>query len=484
MLFNTAPFVVFFLVVFAIVRSVPRRAQLSVLIAASVLFYGLWIPTYLLLLVAEIGVNYTLLRAMSRSARPRIYLVASIVFTLGLLAFFKYAAMIVETAAPILELTTGFRPPLPDILLPLGISFYSFQILALSIDTYRGQIEPVRSLPRYALFVGFFPQLIAGPILRGHEFLPQIERGGDPRRSRTRRGLWLIASGVTKKMILADFLLAPFVDSVFDVPGVGSAPYHLLAIYGFAFQIYFDFSGYTDIARGLACLLGFDFPLNFAEPYLARSIGEFWERWHITLSTWFRDYVFMPLAFSQPMRARASITTVLYISLAITWTLVGLWHGAKWNFVIWGGYQAVLLIGARALRPWVTRATRRAKALGSDAVPGWIGDAAWVALTFHAVVFGLVFFRAPTLAEAMTYIGALFSGSYLVAWPLAPLAVVILCAALHGLERYARPRLPRLQRALSTSWWGAAIEGATFGLLFGLAIAVAGAGGEFIYFQF
>jgi len=468
MLFNTAQFAVFFAVVFAVVRCLPRRGRLGALLAASVLFYGLWIPAYLLLLLAAIGVNYALLRAMSRSARPRAYLATSIAFTLGLLAFFKYAAWIVETAAPVLAVAVGVRPPAPEIFLPLGISFYSFQIIGLAVDSYRGQIEPVRSLARYALFVSFFPQLVAGPILRGSELLPQLARGGETSPERTRRGLWLIAAGVGKKMVLADFLLAPFVDTVFEIPGVGSAPYHLLGVYSFAFQIYFDFSGYTDMARGMACLLGFELPLNFAEPYLSRNPAEFWRRWHMTLSRWLRDYLYIPLGGNRKGRGRT------YANLAITMLLGGLWHGAAWNFVVWGGLHGLLLMVHR-------RFGRRG---GDVDAPLSLRDAPRILLWFHACCLAWVFFRASTFTDATAFLGALFTGSYREAWPLVPAAVVVLCAVLHGLERYARLRLPRLQAALAEPWWGAAVEGTAFGLLFGLVVAVAGAGGEFIYFQF
>ncbi|MBW2419024.1 MAG: MBOAT family protein, partial [Deltaproteobacteria bacterium] len=274
MLFNTFQFVIFFGVLLLLYRSLPGSARNPLLLIASILFYSLWIPSYLLLLAVDLVVNYALLRAMVRSTRPKPYLVVSIVFTLGLLGCFKYAALFIESAMPALQGVFGWTPQVPELFLPLGISFYSFQIIALCVDTYRGSIEPVKRFSRYALFISFFPQLIAGPILRGYEFLPQLERGGQISAERTRRGLWLLASGLVKKVIFADFLLATFVDDVFYIPGVASAPFHLVAVYSFAFQIYFDFSGYTDMARGLACLLGFELPLNFMEPYLARNPSE------------------------------------------------------------------------------------------------------------------------------------------------------------------------------------------------------------------
>ena len=338
MLFNTAQFAIFFVALLWVYRLLPRGGRNGWLLGASLLFYTLWIPSYLMLLLIDIGVNYALLRGMVRSARPRLYFVASLVFTLGLLACFKYAAFAVETLGPLAHVLGGAEPPIPEVLLPLGISFYSFQILALQIDAYRGDFEAPRSFPRYALFVCFFPQLVAGPILRGREFLPQLERGGELQPERTRRGLWLIASGVVKKVIVGDFLLAPFVDPVFQHPGIADAPVHLLAVYSFAFQIYFDFSGYTDMARGMGLLMGFELPLNFKEPYLSRNPSEFWRRWHITLSRWLQDYLYIPLGGN---RGGSFLT---YRNLGITMLLGGLWHGASWNFVIWGALHGGILV--------------------------------------------------------------------------------------------------------------------------------------------
>jgi D-alanyl-lipoteichoic acid acyltransferase DltB (MBOAT superfamily) len=331
MLFNTAQFVLFFALVLVVHRALPLQRRNAWLLGCSLVFYFLWIPAYLLLLLVDIGVNFALLRGMVRSSRSRLFLIASIVFTLGLLVFFKYAVFLVESFTPLTQGLLGYTPPLPEVVLPLGISFYSFQILALQIDVQRGRIDPPGGLARYALFVAFFPQLIAGPILRGHEFLPQLERGGRVEPERTRRGLWLIASGVVKKVILGDYLLAPFVNDVYGNAGVAEAPVQLLATYSFAFQIYFDFSGYTDMARGMACLLGFDLPLNFREPYLSRNPAEFWRCWHTTLSRWLRDYLYIPLGGN---RAGALRT---YANLLVTMLLGGLWHGAGWNFVLWGG---------------------------------------------------------------------------------------------------------------------------------------------------
>jgi D-alanyl-lipoteichoic acid acyltransferase DltB (MBOAT superfamily) len=468
MLFNTAQFAIFFTAVLLVYRCLPRRGRNAWLLGCSLLFYFLWIPSYLLLLLVEIGVNFALLRAMLRSSRPRVFLVASIVFTLGLLAFFKYAAFLLESAVPLSEGLLGHAPPLPEVLLPLGISFYSFQILALQIDSFRGTIEPPRSLARYALFVAFFPQLIAGPILRGHEFLPQLERGGHLESERTRRGLWLIAAGLAKKAILGDYLLAPFVNEVYGNPGVASAPVQLLATYGFAFQIYFDFSGYTDMARGMACLLGFELPFNFREPYLSRNPAEFWRRWHTTLSRWLRDYLYIPLGGNRRGPSR------IYANLLLTMLLGGLWHGAGWNFVIWGGLHGLLLSLHRRFRRRPTDAER-------SFAPG---DVLRVFTLFHAVCLLWVFFRAETFGDALLILERLLTGSYGVAWPVLPTAVVAFCFGLHVAERGLRPRLPRIREWLGQGAFGGAIEGLALGAIAALAIAASGVGAEFIYFQF
>ena len=465
--FNSLQFGLFFALVWGLHRALPTRSRNGFLLAASLVFYGLWMPTYLLLLLTDIAVNYALLRAMLRSTRPRIALVVSIVFTLGLLAGFKYAALAVETLAPILRTGFGFELPVPNIFLPLGISFYSFQILGLSIDAYRKEIDVPESFARYALFISFFPQLIAGPILRGKQLLPQLARGGARSAERSQRGLWLIGCGLAKKVILADFLLRDFVDGVFQAPGLGSAPFHWVAAWSFAFQIYFDFSGYTDMARGLALLLGFELPANFLEPYLSRNPSEFWRRWHITLSTWLRDYLYIPLGGNRAGRART------YTNLLITMLLGGLWHGAAWNFVVWGGIHGSLLMLHRALG-----GHRR------DEGPLSWRDAPRIFAWFNLVTLAWVFFRAPSLADAWLYLQGMFGAGAGNGWPLLQTAIVLACFGLHVLERIVREQLPALLDAANRPFWGPAFQGALLGVVVGCVVAVAGAGDEFIYFQF
>ncbi|MDP3937110.1 MAG: MBOAT family O-acyltransferase [Deltaproteobacteria bacterium] len=467
MLFNSYPFLIFFLAVLVTYRAIPARHRVSLVLGASLLFYFLWIPQYLLLLLVDIGVNYALLRAMVRSSRPRRYLAAVLVFNLGLLGWFKYAAFIVSSIAAAWGIFEPVALPTPKILLPLGISFYTFMIIALAVDTYRGDIEPVKSLRDYAVFMCFFPHLIAGPILRGSEFLPQLRKVTGASPEQVRRGAWLIASGLVKKVLLADLLLAPFVNVVFGAPGFASAPEHLVAVYSFAFQIYFDFSGYTDIARGAALLLGFELPLNFEEPYLARDPAEFWRRWHMTLSRWLRDYLYVPLGGNRKGRART------LVNLMLTMLLGGLWHGAAWNFVIWGGFHGLLLVAHRLLAAGRRRAERPLR---------W-SDALRIVLLFHAVCLLWIFFRANTFADASAVLHRLFTGTYTQTWPVLQIGIVALCAALHVLERPARVHLAVVRERLSGPW-GAVIEGAAIGAVAGLVYLFGGVGGEFIYFQF
>lgn len=467
MLFNSAPFVVFFVVVLAVYRWLPGSRRNAWLLMASWVFYALWLPQYWLLLLFVIGVNYVLMHEIRRSRQPRVPLSASILFTLGLLAFYKYALFLCETLAGITGPWFGWAPPLPEIVLPLGISFYSFQILALQIDVYRRHIDPPKSLSRYALFVSFFPQLIAGPILRGSEFLSQLEAGGRLEADRTRRGLWLLASGVVKKVIVGDFLLARIVDGVFDQPGVGGAPLHWIAVYSFAFQIYFDFSGYTDMARGMAALLGFELPLNFREPYLSRNPAEFWRRWHITLSRWLRDYLYVPLGGNRNGPTRTTV------NLALTMLLGGLWHGAGWNFVIWGGFHG-LFLGAHR---WL------AKRPVTEDGPLRMSDTLRIFAWFHATCLLWVFFRAESWNDALAVLAGLIDAGE-GAWPVLPSLVVMGCALGHAAERWARPRLPALRARLGHGVGSGLIEGFALGLIAALALAASGVGGEFIYFQF
>jgi len=467
-LFNSLPFAAFFAVLLVLHRLVPSERRNSLLLGASLLFYFLWRPPYLLLLLADIAINYALLVTMLRSTRPRRFLIFACVFNLAVLAYYKYAAFLLTGLLPVAEVFVGALPDVPEIVLPLGISFYTFQLLALTIDGYRGQVCEAPPLQRYALFVCFFPQLIAGPILRGNQLLPQLERGGRVESERTRRGVWLCAVGLVKKVVFADFLLAPYVDEVFANVGQANAPELLLAAYSFAFQIYFDFSGYTDMARGLGAILGFELPLNFREPYLSRGPREFWRRWHVTLSQWLRDYLYVPLGGNRHGMTRTQLN--LFLTMAIG----GLWHGAAWTMVVWGALHGVWLVAQRALR-------RNPVSREDQPIRG--ADSIRIALCFHAVCLLWIVFRAPNLSSAWEFCAGIFAGSWYGGVPLLPLSVVAVCAILHGLERAARVHADRIREGASTLT-GRILEGAAIGSVVALLWVFSGASEEFIYFQF
>jgi alginate O-acetyltransferase complex protein AlgI len=462
MLFNTAQFAVFLILVVLVHALLPRSWRNAWLLVASIVFYGLWIPVYLLLLLAILVVNYFFAIAIARGARPKLPLVASIIFTLGVLAYFKYWNFLLENLVWLI----GPRPA-AEVFLPLGISFYSFVIIALNVDLYRRQMD-LPKFSQYALFVTFFPHMIAGPILRGSEFLPQLELRGVYTQDRIRRGLWLIAGGLFKKVVMGDFLLAPFVNEVFARPGAASAPDHLLAAYSLAFQIYCDFSGYSDMARGMACLLGYELPLNFAEPYLSRNPAEFWRRWHMTLSRWLRDYLYIPLGGNRGGAVRTSA------NLMITMVLGGLWHGASWNFLIWGGLHGLLLIVHRLIR-----GQHEELPLGFR-----LGDVVAIIATFHATTVLWIFFRASDFTASMSFLQALVAGDWNADWPLLQVIIVGSCLLAHILERMVVERSHEIILTTRRSWRFAVTEGVAFGAVLALAVLCNGTGAAFIYFQF
>lgn len=386
MLFNSFNFVAFFIVVLALnqfLRSWPT-AQKTMLLAASYYFYGHFSWLCLLLILFSSITDYAIGLGLERVRHPRRLLILSLCMNLGVLAFFKYADWMIGNWNTI-DALAGFdwqlRPL--DLLLPVGISFYTFQSMSYTIDVYRGDSAPRRNLLDYSLFIAFFPQLVAGPIVRDGEFFRELDREREVDFATVRAALVLIALGYVKKLVFADNL-ALIVDPVFDTPvGLGFWD-TLLGIYAFAFQIYCDFSGYTDIAIGCALLLGFRFPKNFNYPYVAETIQDFWRRWHMSLSRWLRDYLYISLGGNRkgPTRTQAN--------LLLTMLLGGLWHGASWNFVIWGGLHGAYLVAGGVFG---RGSARRAQ---SPAIIRFLR----IALTFHLVCFAWIFFRTPNLEAA------------------------------------------------------------------------------------
>ncbi len=394
MLFNSWEYWLFFLIVIPLFYSSPLRIGRYVLLAASYFFYMWWNPKFILLILTSTLIDYLCGMALPRLTRNRrLVLVVSLITNLGLLGFFKYYNFFSSSIAEVLGISTDSL--FLQIVLPVGISFYTFQSMSYTIDIYRGELEPVRSFVDFALFVAFFPQLVAGPIVRAREFLPQLKGWHSPCGRDVQEGIMLVLLGLVKKMVLADNF-ARISDAYFGNVGGSPGPWAAwTATLAFAMQIFFDFSGYTDIARGSALLLGFRFPTNFERPYLASSITEFWRRWHISLSTWLRDYLYIPLGGNRKGRLQT------YRNLMVTMLLGGLWHGASWNFVAWGGYHGGLLAAHRVIGrrsrsepvTWFTRALR----------PGA------VLLNFGLVLIGWVFFRARSFEDSWAVLRNLFS---------------------------------------------------------------------------
>jgi D-alanyl-lipoteichoic acid acyltransferase DltB (MBOAT superfamily) len=395
MLFNTIDYWIFFLVVLVGFYSLPFRAGKLLLLGVSYFFYMWWNPRLIILILTSTVIDYFLgiLLETCHAKRRKPLLVASLVVNLGILGFFKYYNFFAASLANLL-----FLPPdslALSIILPVGISFYTFASLSYTIDIYRRKMTAVRNFIDYAFFIAFFPHLIAGPIIRAKQFLPQVQQWRMPSSIVINRGIALILSGLVKKMVFAD-RFAIVSDAYFNDladPGWLAA---WSGAFAFAMQIFFDFSGYTDIARGCAKLLGFEFPLNFERPYLAPNIAQFWQRWHITLSTWVRDYLFMPMI--RGTRSRLEI----YVALMFTMLILGLWHGASWNFVIWGGYLGLLIVAYRIFQQKISGTPLEHFMSRREVVPFKI------LLTFTTFTMSAAFFRPKSFEATATVLQAMF----------------------------------------------------------------------------
>ena len=416
MLFNSAPFLIFFLTVVILHYVLPKPTRRWLLLAASYFFYMCWNPKFIVLLLTLTVIDYAAAIWISKSStgRKKAALWFSVGANLLFLSFFKYFNFFASNLAPLL----GRHPSAfaIDIVLPLGISFHTFQSISYVVDVYRGQQAPIRSFVDYALFIAFFPQLVAGPIVRAKEFFADFYNWQPPSPALLQSGILMMLLGLMKKMIAADHF-AQVANLYFaDVTGhPGSLP-AWGGVLAFSLQIFFDFSGYTDIAIGTAAILGYHFPENFRRPYLAASITEFWRRWHMSLSRWLRDYLYIPLGGS---RGGALLT---YRNLMLTMLLGGLWHGASWNFVIWGGYHGALLAGERLV------------GVDPGKTPPKIFRLPRVLITFVLVSIGWVFFRAVTLSDAWYVLHQMFTwqtpGKFLLSTQLNRLALLTLTLAI------------------------------------------------------
>jgi len=483
MLFHTWIFLAFFLVfypVFLLVKGTRFKAPWMLL--ASYVFYGWWSPVYLVLIVWATTVDYFAVVVMAKTRWRKCSLAASIVNNLLLLGFFKYGRFVVSNLNALfawLGLPFGISQPnvrfLSDginalfgslglsytvdpigFVMVVGISFYVFQSMSYTIDYYRGRVERETSWIRYATFVSLFPQLVAGPIERASHLLPQLR--ANPRITPTdlADGASLFVVGLFKKIALADYL-AMYVEPVYNAPGSYEAPALLLATFAFTWQIYFDFSGYTDMARGIGRLLGIRLMLNFNNPYLADGLGDFWRRWHISLSTWFRDYVYVPLGGNRKGPVRT------YVNMCLVMLISGLWHGAMWTFVLWGAVHAVARLLTRALEAttfYQTRVLRPFKQM----------------FTFAIVSFAWIFFRAHSVSDAFLIIRRIASAN--LADPLFPCLAGVMVISVWFYQGLYESRFTRLLKPAPVR-----IALVVLMLLY-MALCVTAGNQAFIYFQF
>jgi alginate O-acetyltransferase complex protein AlgI len=493
-LFNSPEFALFFVIVTGLYFALPHRFRWGMLLAASCWFYMAFVPAYILILVGTILIDYVagVLIENATGPRRRLFLAVSIVSNVGVLAFFKYFNFLAENILALCNLmappSSQFSPLTLNILLPIGLSFHTFQAMSYTIEVFRGRQPAERHLGIFALYVLFYPQLVAGPIERPQNLLPQFRTEHHFDESNFSIGLRRMLWGLTKKVVIAD-RLAVSVNAVYASPGQQSGFALLVATIFFAFQIYCDFSGYTDIAIGAARVMGFNLMENFRRPYFATTVSEFWRRWHISLSSWFKDYLYLPLGGNRVGPAR------LCANLMVVFVISGVWHGAKWTYVFWGAWHGLALIMGVLTLGWREQITASP---GSVCFSRFI-NLLRIAYTFLVVGFGWVLFRAESLADAVTVYRRI--GTWvvdLVHHPAAAfdvksleglmpktgtqfcftVALLVIFVAFEAIQEAAGSRL-------EFSRWPTVWRWASYELLF-LAIVVFGEFNvhEFIYFQF
>jgi alginate O-acetyltransferase complex protein AlgI len=469
--FNSFEFVIFLPLVLIAYFRLRHKGQNRMLLIASYVFYGWWDYRFLALLAFTTVIDYGVGLYIGRTDDPKIrkrLLLASIVVNLGVLGFFKYFNFFVDSAGALLE-DLGLNPNLPllRIILPVGISFYTFQSMSYAFDVYRRRLEPATSLLDFALYVAYFPQLVAGPIERAQALLPQITNPRPrPTSGQVSSGVLLMLIGLFKKVAIAD-VMAPIVESAFATPEANSSVALMVGLYAFALQIYGDFSGYTDIGRGVSRLMGIELMENFNQPYLSRNITAFWRTWHISLSTWLWDYLYIPLGGNRKGRV------VTYRNLMLVMLLGGLWHGAAWTFVIWGGLHGVYLAIHRAVGSPVPR--------GYQGRFEWRRDLLPALATFHLVSFAWIFFRAESLTAATSFIRHLFEFQMGVPDPNDVVLFGIAATAMVSIDLWQR-NSARHEVMLE---WRPARQGLAYaGLLLAIIVFSGGPVTPFIYFQF
>ena len=474
MLFCSQDYAIFFALVLALYWAMPwPRARVWLLLAASFTFYACWNRWLALLIAATSTMDYAVglgLESWRSAWRRKALLAASLAANIGMLAAFKYANFFLDSLGSALD-ACGAHATLPvlKVILPVGISFYTFEAVNYTVDVYRRRIRAERCLPHFLLFVTFFPHLVAGPIVRARDFLPQIRRAKRWSWPRAELGVGLFLIGLFKKMAIAD-RMALYVDPVFNQPEAYGTYATWIATVAYAIQIYCDFSGYTDMALGSAHLLGYKLAPNFRMPYLSANVGEFWRRWHISLSSWLRDYLFIPLGGSRGTAGRTAR------NLLITMTLGGLWHGASWTFVAWGMLHGVLLVVHRGFQSACRSRPSLSRLLQTRG-----GTILRVGLTFATVSVGWVFFRATTFSTASSVLRRLFIPRDGLAPPIPTgafwtMIAVVAIAHIFGSIKGGRSIASRLPGPAVGFGYAAALT---------LALLLAPVGGNaFIYFQF
>jgi len=473
MLFNSLTFIVFFVVVVTAYWTMRSwQARKNLLLVASYIFYGAWNPPFAVLLFSTTAMDFYLGRRIAQEKRPgprKVWLVISVAVNLSMLGFFKYGNFLLENFQWLLARGgINYQPPHLDVFLPIGISFYTFHSLSYTLDIYRGVMGPTRSLRDFALAVSFFPQLVAGPIVRAGDFLPQLEAAPKPEKGRFFWGLLLMTLGLFEKVVLADTLLSGSADRIFSYGGPLIAVDSWLGVMAFAGQIFFDFAGYSICAIGAALCLGFHLKDNFRFPYAAIGFSDFWRRWHISLSTFLRDYLYIPLGGNRSGAARAMV------NLIITMFIGGLWHGAAWTFVIWGLLHGSYLVIERLVRACIKPAAWN-QGIALQLLIGLV--------TYAAVCFAWVFFRAANFTIATRLLSGMFGGhpngdAILSTREILQIGIVTLCMlTVHWTLRDTsiERAVERLPRWVVTAAWAA------------MACAIIlnqGSSNAFIYFQF
>jgi alginate O-acetyltransferase complex protein AlgI len=493
MVFNSLTFVVFFAIMLAL-HNLPLswKVKKTNLLLASYLFYAAWNPPFILLLWLSTVIDFFVGKALyteQNSNKKKALLVISLIGNLGMLCFFKYGTFLLDNFVQLVSLLgIDFHPARPNIILPAGISFYTFTTLCYTIDMYKKRSEPVKSLLDFSLFVTFFPHLVAGPIVRPEQLVPQFETPRKANQTQLLQGLFLLSLGLFMKVVLADGMLASPADSVFSAQAPLKTLDAWMGVLAFSGQIFFDFAGYSTCAIAVAMCLGFVLPENFKYPYAAVGFSDFWKRWHITLSAWLRDYLYIPLGGNRKGKFRT------YINLMITMLLGGLWHGANWTFVVWGGLHGLFLAVEKMIQDSYTKLnTKKVVKEHAFAVQGvsgaevvkTLGSYKWLIalVTFFLVNVTWVFFRSPDFATAARLLVSMFTevkGGTVLLSTIAMIkigVIITLMLAFHWTMRNTKV-LPALSKM---KWW---VIGIVWAVMVLAIILSQESTNSFIYFQF